>query len=120
MCFIVAFNATGAESSKLNKDNIQTTSKDNAVKDIILEDIHTPKLENKSENANIKKNNSNNQEPKPLGPDEAIAQNTQKVSVEATKSKAKREIDPKKPMVALTFDDGPHPQYTMDILNSLE
>ncbi len=32
----------------------------------------------------------------------------------------KRIIDPKKPMIALTFDDGPHPQYTMEILNTLK
>ena len=32
----------------------------------------------------------------------------------------KRVVDPKKPMVALTFDDGPHPQYTMKILDSLK
>lgn len=31
-----------------------------------------------------------------------------------------RKIDPKKPMVALTFDDGPHYKYTKNILNSLK
>ncbi len=33
---------------------------------------------------------------------------------------AKRKVDPTKPMVALTFDDGPHPKYTDRILNALE
>lgn len=31
-----------------------------------------------------------------------------------------RQIDPKKPMVALTFDDGPHYEYTNKILDALE
>lgn len=33
--------------------------------------------------------------------------------------KAVREIDKNKPMVALTFDDGPHPEYTRSILKAL-
>ena len=33
---------------------------------------------------------------------------------------SKRKVDPTKPMVALTFDDGPHPKYTDRILNALE
>lgn len=36
------------------------------------------------------------------------------------KDKQERIIDPKKPMVALTFDDGPHPKYTLKILDALE
>lgn len=32
---------------------------------------------------------------------------------------ADRDIDPDKPMVALTFDDGPHPEHTMAILDVL-
>ncbi len=32
----------------------------------------------------------------------------------------KRKIDPKKPMIALTFDDGPHYKYTNKILDYLE
>ncbi len=31
-----------------------------------------------------------------------------------------RELDTGKPMVALTFDDGPHPKYTVEILESLK
>lgn len=31
-----------------------------------------------------------------------------------------RKIDPDKPMIALTFDDGPHYEYTKDILDALE
>lgn len=31
-----------------------------------------------------------------------------------------RKVDPTKPMVALTFDDGPHPKYTERILKALE
>ncbi|NCC14798.1 MAG: DUF3298 domain-containing protein [Clostridia bacterium] len=34
--------------------------------------------------------------------------------------KVEREIDPEKPMVALTFDDGPRPVYTERILDALE
>lgn len=37
-----------------------------------------------------------------------------------TKSIATRYIDPKKPMVALTYDDGPHPTHTHTILDVLE
>lgn len=33
--------------------------------------------------------------------------------------KASRVIDPQKPMVALTFDDGPHPKYTAQIIDEL-
>lgn len=36
------------------------------------------------------------------------------------KRKTSREIDPGKPMVALTFDDGPVPVYTNSILDTLE
>lgn len=31
-----------------------------------------------------------------------------------------RVIDPGKPMVALTFDDGPHPRYTLQIIDTLK
>jgi peptidoglycan/xylan/chitin deacetylase (PgdA/CDA1 family) len=31
-----------------------------------------------------------------------------------------RQIDPQKPMIALTFDDGPHYEYTNNILDALE
>ncbi|MFV0314009.1 MAG: polysaccharide deacetylase family protein [Anaerotignum sp.] len=41
------------------------------------------------------------------------------VVVEPTE-KPKREIDPSKPMVALTFDDGPSPIHTERILDTLE
>lgn len=34
--------------------------------------------------------------------------------------KQERNIDPNKPMVALTFDDGPHPKYTRKILDALK
>ncbi len=35
-------------------------------------------------------------------------------------AKTNRQIDPQKPMVALTFDDGPHYEYTDNILDELE
>lgn len=38
----------------------------------------------------------------------------------ASKKYLKRTIDPKKPMIALTFDDGPHYKYTNKILDYLE
>lgn len=37
-----------------------------------------------------------------------------------SKKQTKRQIDPKKPMIALTFDDGPHYEYTKNILDSLK
>lgn len=37
-----------------------------------------------------------------------------------TAASTPREIDPSRPMVALTFDDGPHPEYTDQILDILE
>lgn len=37
-----------------------------------------------------------------------------------TKLKPQRKIDPKKPMVALTFDDGPYTRSTLLILNTLK
>lgn len=37
-----------------------------------------------------------------------------------TKSVSERYVDPDKPMVALTFDDGPHPEYTRQILEALK
>lgn len=33
---------------------------------------------------------------------------------------SKRNIDPNKPMVAITFDDGPHPEHTRAILSALK
>ncbi len=37
-----------------------------------------------------------------------------------TEIKSNRDVDPKKPMVALTYDDGPHPVNTHRILDALE
>lgn len=45
------------------------------------------------------------------------AANDGKSSVEIVP--VQRNIDPNKPMVALTFDDGPHPEHTREILKSL-
>ncbi|MDF2986895.1 MAG: putative xylanase/chitin deacetylase [Eubacterium sp.] len=39
---------------------------------------------------------------------------------DTAKSVKVRKVDPKKPMVALTFDDGPHPRYTAEILDALK
>jgi len=119
MCFITVFNAKGVESYKLNKGYIHTDLTDKIPQNISLEDLHTPKLE-KNEGANTKTQSPKSQENIPLDLDEAITQHTQKSSVAATKSKEKREIDPRKPMVALTFDDGPHFEYTLQILDSLK
>ena len=41
------------------------------------------------------------------------------LSEEETEQKAERVIDPTKPMIALTFDDGPS-EYTQRILDTLE
>lgn len=45
---------------------------------------------------------------------------TQKGKSAFTKSTSIRYVDPKKPMVALTYDDGPHPTHTHTILDVLE
>lgn len=41
-------------------------------------------------------------------------------SVTPVKPSGRRKIDPNKPMVALTFDDGPHYKYTPQILDALK
>lgn len=41
-------------------------------------------------------------------------------SAEVTEETAMREIDPNKPVVALTFDDGPNTVTTVQVLNKLE
>lgn len=40
--------------------------------------------------------------------------------IKDTLSSSTRNIDPNKPMVALTFDDGPYPRATVSILNTLK
>lgn len=119
MCFIIVFNAKGVESSKLNKDTLETNFSDIVPNNINLEDIHTPKLE-KIDDISTNTNSSDNEETIPISLDGAIVPNNQKLSVEIKKKEVKREIDLKKPMVALTFDDGPHPEFTNSILDSLE
>ena len=42
------------------------------------------------------------------------------IKVEIKEEKNKRIIDPNKPMVALTFDDGPHPKNTPPIIETLK
>lgn len=55
-----------------------------------------------------------------LPDDENINFTEESMPNEEPKKKTDRVIDPKRPMVALTFDDGPHPVYTVSILDALE
>jgi peptidoglycan-N-acetylglucosamine deacetylase len=121
MCFIAVFSVQGLESYKLNQSYIYKNSKVNVVKNISSEAIHNSVLEKKEDRINTT-NSLKHQEQIPigLGLEEAKVNHTQKSSNGATKSNEKRIIDPKKPMVALTFDDGPHFEYTMQILDCLK
>lgn len=105
---LVAFTSGSpdADNIKLNaatNDNFQTNYDD---KGTSTNTVHT----NKNENVTVSEqdNSANNQE---LDIDEDEPDNSQ----EATG----RVIDPNKPMVALTFDDGPSPKYTEKLLEVL-
>lgn len=120
MCFIAVFNAKGVESYKLNHGYIQTNSGNTIAKNNInLEDIHTPKPDNIDE-ISTKPGGSDNEEARPIDLGGTVEQHNKNLPVEIEKKEKNRVIDLKKPMVALTFDDGPHPEYTKSILASLE
>lgn len=61
--------------------------------------------------------------PDPLPLDQPTVETSQEKpspEPESPESPAPRVVDPSRPMVALTFDDGPHPEYTDQILDILE
>ncbi|MHB8062663.1 MAG: polysaccharide deacetylase family protein [Ruminiclostridium sp.] len=121
MCFIAVISAQGLQNYKLKQGYVPANSKEVVVKDISLEAMNTSESEKSDDSINIT-NSLKHQEKDPIGMslDEAIVQHTQKASINATENKTVRQIDPQKPMVALTFDDGPHSKYTMKILASLK
>lgn len=57
--------------------------------------------------------------PNPFQPEETEAEKTEE-KVETEPEPPARTVDPSRPMVALTFDDGPHPVYTDRLLDILE
>lgn len=117
MCFIIVFNSKDVESAaELGMDNNQVNQDEIFLNNINFEDKHNPEPDI-VENTDNKIDGSKIQETKPTGLDENIEQ---KPPVESIKTDVKREIDKKRTMVALTFDDGPHPEYTMNILDSLK
>ncbi len=78
------------------------------------------KIENPKEAADDKKEPSQESKESPAVPSDNKKPEDKK-PVEPEKVKPKQPAPVKiKPMVALTFDDGPHPQYTIQILNSLK
>ncbi|AEY66855.1 putative xylanase/chitin deacetylase [Clostridium sp. BNL1100] len=83
------------------------------------------KIENQKETDDDKKEPSQESKENPTVPSDTKKPDDKK-PVEPEKVKPEK-VKPKqpapvkiKPMVALTFDDGPHPQYTVQILNSLK
>lgn len=146
MSFILVFSAKGVESYKLNKgyvvtknsvedkttldqkkevENIKTNSSRNqesipvdlnGVIDKYIKKAPVEAINKDSQKTPVDAVNKDSQKTSV----EAANKDIQKSSVEATKSKGERKIDVKKPMVALTFDDGPHLKYTMQIQESLK
>ena len=57
--------------------------------------------------------------PNPFRPEETEGEKTEE-KVETEPEDPIRTVDPSRPMVALTFDDGPHPVYTDRLLDILE
>ena len=57
--------------------------------------------------------------PNPFRPEETEGEKTEE-KVETEPEDPVRTVDPSRPMVALTFDDGPHPVYTDRLLDVLE
>ena len=57
--------------------------------------------------------------PNPFQPEETEAEKAEE-KIETEPEPPVRTVDPGRPMVALTFDDGPHPAYTDQLLDILE
>ena len=117
MCYFVIVNLQIFQDYKLNKDYVHTNSMNiiSQANDLLI--LNTNRVD-KSTGTNIKTNNFNKQEAIQISLEEAKVKHAQ--NTKASESKAERIIDPKKPMVALTFDDGPHNKYTIQILDSLK
>ncbi|PYG85905.1 peptidoglycan/xylan/chitin deacetylase (PgdA/CDA1 family) [Ruminiclostridium sufflavum DSM 19573] len=109
MGFISIFYVKGVESYKLNKGYINSEANPEVIYKSGPAQKETAGASTKKENtaANETKDNEGN-----LGAAESSAGDPD--------SEAKRQIDPNKPMVALTFDDGPHYENTDNILDSLK
>ncbi len=88
--------------------------------DNTLKDIPEVKAENKPETVHVTDDNtygSLQQVHMPLSTENPGEAGNAAVNLAA--SEAGRVVDPLKPMVALTFDDGPHPKYTAQIIDEL-
>ncbi len=73
-----------------------------------------PKKEGETVRADLQGNENT------LGKESSDLENRTGTEVDSTnEASLKRELDKGMPMVALTFDDGPHPKYTAEILESL-
>ena len=59
-------------------------------------------------------------QPKPLPDAAQVSTAISKESNRQSEISVNGRIDPDKPMVALTFDDGPHPKYSMEIAEALK
>ena len=94
--------------AKKENDKVDKEEKNNVV-------ANNNKTKNKTTN-NVSENNSIS------GENKNTTTNTTEItkSSETTTSNKNRKIDEKKPMVALTFDDGPNGTATPKILNTLE
>lgn len=88
-----------------NSENVNDTQKVSAA-------------DSKNEDNNQSVSKADNEEQNKIESDTKIKSNKDE-NIDSTKD-IKRKIDPKKPMVALTFDDGPHYKYTNKILDYLE
>ncbi len=120
MSFIAVFNAKGVEGYKLNKGYIQASSEEIAANNTGLDVINPSKSGQSYDGNNITSKINYQEQTTPSGIEEAIVMHTQNTLSQNPEEKTERQIDPNKPMVALTFDDGPHYKYTMDILDCLK
>ncbi len=79
-------------------------------------DIVGKPINDQNNNAKSEANNMDNPETEKGSLNKSYAQNEKSSSGDYDI----RNLNPQKPMVALTFDDGPHPRYTTEILEALK
>lgn len=108
MFMLAGYNTSEVESSNQTGNDVQASANDNTYY-LTQESIEAHKIL-VSQEQKTEEQKTEEQKPEEQKPEE---------QPQPTEEKG-RKIDPKKPMVALTFDDGPHPKYTGLILDSLK
>jgi peptidoglycan/xylan/chitin deacetylase (PgdA/CDA1 family) len=131
ICFIAVFNSKGVESHDMNSGKINTGSGEIVSSEIIVSSgniVSSGKSFQAANTAQTEKNQIKEPEAKSsetkatetVSSEKTTTAQTAETTVSSQASKTVRKVDPNKPMVALTFDDGPHYKYTGRILDSLK